>query len=188
MKNKSKKGDTSQSVASSHIEPVTQGGHYTMEDSGTKLYIRAIHDLTVIKVDDGIVITKDEGFKKCDFLCEVRSKKCVHLFELKRGKMDDAFLQLERTPQAIQEHSDYKNILDGLDRLDAYIVSPLKQRVPDNLDERQRKLCKKLATYCNAPVGNIMNLLKLVKVDPLCKRLMEKEGRIICSHRYPLEL
>ena len=43
------------------VTPVKQGNRYTMEDSGTKLYIEAVHDLTVIKVDDGIV--RDKSIK-----------------------------------------------------------------------------------------------------------------------------
>lgn len=186
MKSKSKTMKDPQALMPSYIDAVPQGSYHTMEDCGTKLYIRAVHDLTVIKVDDGII--KGSGSKKCDFLCEVRSEKCVHLFELKKGKIDDAFLQLEITPQAIQEHSVYKTLLDGLNRLDAYIVSPSRLRVPNNLDERQRRLCKKLAGYCRQPIDNIMHLLKLVAVDSSCKKLEEVNGRIRCSHRYPLEL
>ena len=101
MKKKSKKVQTVQETNPPYTAKLAPGDRYTMEDSGTKLYIRASHHLRVIEVDDGIIKSRDT--KKCDFLCEVWAEKCVHLFEFKTGKMNDAFLQLEMTPKAIQE-------------------------------------------------------------------------------------
>ena len=157
-----------------------------MEDSSTKLYIKGSHELSVIKVDDGIVM--DKTVKKCDYLCAVDSEKCVHLIELKGTKINDAFLQLESTPEAIRQYSSHQTLLDGLNRLDAYIVSPLRQQVPNNLNEKKRRLCKKLLKFCSVKPDKSMDLLKLVKVDPSCKAFVERDGQIQCSNKYPLEL
>ena len=168
------------------VTPVKQGDRYTMEDSGTKLYIEAVHDLTVIKVDDGIV--RDKSIKKCDYLCSVIDEKCVRLFELKTGKIDDAYVQLATTPEAIQEHSSYQTLLNDLDRLDAYIVSPLRVQIPNNANEKKRRLCGKLARYCKCRPGNMMDLLKLVQVVPSCNGFVDRDGQITCSNKFPLKM
>ena len=186
MKKKSKKMQTVQETNPPYTAKLAPGDRYTMEDSGTKLYIRASHHLRVIEVDDGIIKSRDT--KKCDFLCEVWAEKCVHLFEFKTGKMNDAFLQLEMTPKAIQEHSEYKNILDDLNRLDAYIVSPLRLQIPKNINEKQRRLCGTLARYCNHKLDDIMDLLRLVRVVSTCKKTQEDAGTILCSNSCPLKL
>lgn len=168
------------------VTPVKQGDRYTMEDSGTKLCIEAVHDLTVIKVDDGIV--KDKSIKKCDYLCSVVDEKCVHLFELKTGKIDDAYEQLAATPEAIQQQPSYQTLLHNLDRLDAYIVSPLRMQIPKNANEKKRRLCEKLVRYCKCRPSRMMDLLKLVQVVPSCKGVVDRDGQITCSNKFPLKM
>ena len=186
MKKKSKQVKTAQTTNPPYMITLQQGERYTMEDSSTKLYIKGSHELSVIKVDDGIVM--DKTVKKCDYLCAVDSEKCVHLIELKGTKINDAFLQLESTPEAIRQYSSHQTLLDGLNRLDAYIVSPLRQQVPNNFNEKKRRLCKELLKFCSVKPDKSMDLLKLVKVDPSCKAFVERDGQIQCSNKYPLEL
>lgn len=72
--------------------------------------------------------------------------------------------------------------------MEAYIVSPQRQRIPDNIDEAKNRLCRKLANYCREKPTNIFDLVKLVKVRDKIKTLVEKDGVIWCSNVCPLEL
>lgn len=78
--------------------------------------------------------------------------------------------------------------LQGLSRLDAYVVSPQRQKIPDDIDETKRRLCRRLALYCGERPENIFDLLKFVKVCPKVQKLVEKDGVIRCANAHPLEL
>lgn len=187
---KRKKKNEFQSV-DSYFDTVEAGERRTLSDEKTKLFLRAKQAMQIVKVDQGIV--KDAGIlgenqiRKCDYLCKNDAHKQVHLIELKGEVIKDAFLQLENTPNAIKEKSAYGSLLDGLSRMDAYVVSPQKQRVPADIDETKRRLCRKMASYSKERLENIFELLKLVKVGAKIKVLVEKDGVIWCSNECPLE-
>ena len=168
------------------------GQRHTLSDEKTKLFLRAKQEMQVVKVDKGIV--KDEGIagenqiRKCDYLCKIDRQKWIHLIELKGKVIKDSFLQLENTPKAIEKKSTYGSWLQGLSRLDAYVVSPQRQKIPDDIDETKRRLCRRLALYCGERPENIFDLLKFVKVCPKVQKLVEKDGVIRCSNAHPLEL
>jgi len=176
----------------SYFTVLKAGERCTLSDEKTKLFLRAKQELQVIKVDDGIVQDKgirgENQIRKCDYLCKVGALRWVHLIELKGEVIKDAFLQLENTPKAIKEKSDQGFLLEGLSRMEAYIVSPQRQRIPDNIDEAKNRLCRKLANYCREKPTNIFDLVKLVKVRDKIKTLVEKDGVIWCSNVCPLEL
>ena len=169
----------------SYFDTVEAGERRTLSDEKTKLFLRAKQAMQIVKVDQGIV--KDAGILGENQICKNDAHKQVHLIELKGEVIKDAFLQLENTPNAIKEKSAYGSLLDGLSRMDAYVVSPQKQRVPADIDETKRRLCRKMASYSKERLENIFELLKLVKVGAKIKVLVEKDGVIWCSNECPLE-
>lgn len=178
--------------AERHVAVLKAGQRHTLSDEKTKLFLRAKQEMKVVKVDKGIV--KDEGIagenqlRKCDYLCRIEQRRWIHLIELKGEVVKDAFLQLENTPKAIEEKSAYGSWLKGLSRLDAYVVSPQRQKIPDDIDETKRRLCRRLALYCGERPENIFDLLKFVKVCSKAQKFVEKDGAIRCSNAHPLEL
>ena len=79
-------------------------------------------------------------------------------------------------------------IFEELDCLDAYIVSPGAQRIPDvTKSEPCKKLCKMLAKHSGKRVDNMFKLLNFVKVVQKNAGESNIEGRILCSNDKPLE-
>lgn len=95
---------------------------------------------------------------------------------------------MQNTPKIIKEKSNQGALLDGLLRMEAYIVTPHRQKIPDNIDIAKVRLCRLLDSYGTEKVENIFDLLKFVKVHTKLSKSEEKDGVIHCSAEYPLQL
>ena len=165
---------------------LSSGKRTTLHDEQTKLYILAENDLYWVEVDRGIIQNIASGIKKCDFLCYVETERVSHLIELKGEYTQAAPKQISETIKNIKNDSCISFLVQDVQLLDAYIVSPGRQEVPRGVDEIKRKITRELAKHCTKPVTNIDSLLKFVKVVPKQKKLVEKNGHIICSNDAPI--
>lgn len=185
------KKNKEQIVQSGRVD-LKAGYRCTLKDEKTKLVIQARQKMRVFKVDDGIV--KDAGIpgknqvRKCDYLCKMDDLKRGHLIELKGQVIKETSHQLQNTPKIIKEKSNQGALLDGLLRMEAYIVTPHRQKIPDNIDIAKVRLCRLLDSYGTEKVENIFDLLKFVKVHTKLSKSEEKDGVIHCSAEYPLQL
>lgn len=174
---------------SEYIKYSSPGERITLEDSGTKLFIKAKCNMRCLQVDHGIL--PDLGYKvnKCDFLCENLDDRQIHLIEMKHELLDDSYKQLAGTPEAVKMYTEYGDIFERVARLDAYIVSPGAQKITNaNNSTDCTNLCKILASYCKTRPDNIYDLLKYVKVVKKNAGTPDDKQRILCSNDNPLVL
>lgn len=171
-----------------YIQYRSSGERFTLEDSGTKLFVKAKCKMRSVRVDGGILPNMGHEGHKCDFLCENLEERQVHLIEMKHVLLDEVYNRLNGTPEAIKQYTKYGGIFEGLDRLDAYIVSPGAQKIPDaNRNRECTELCRMLAKYSRKRVDDISKLLNYVKVVQKNAGQSSIEGRILCSNDRPLE-
>lgn len=162
------------------------GSRATLQDEQTKLFIIAENALYVVDVDRGIVKNISDGIKKCDFLCYLDGQRITHLIELKGAYTQEAPKQISETLKHIRNDPDISFLVQSVQLIDAYIVSPGRQEIPRGVDEIKRKITRELAKHCTRTVDNIDSLLKFVKVVPKQKKLVDKNGHIICSNDAPI--
>lgn len=162
------------------------GERATLSDAQTKLYILVESEMYYVDVDHGIIKNSKQNIKKCDFLCYDALNKNCHLIELKGAVIKEAQKQISATLGHIKANGDISFLLEGLQFLDAYIVSPGRQEVPKGVDDVKRRITRELAKFCSVRLKNIDILLKFVRVVPKSKSLSERDGHIICSNAAPL--
>lgn len=162
------------------------GSRVTLTDEQTKLFIMAEHSLYCVDVDRGIIKNVSDGIKKCDFLCYIDADRITHLIELKGAYTQEAPKQISATLKNIKDNPDISFLVQNVQLIDAYIVSPGRQEIPRGVDDIKRKITRELAKHCTKRVGNIDSLLKFVKVVPKQKKLVDKNGHIICSNDAPI--
>lgn len=170
------------------FHPLAAGEKITLSDAQTKLYILVENEMYCVDVDRGIIQNIKQEIKKCDFLCYDEANKKCHLIELKGAIIKKAHKQILATLINIKAISKLSFLLEDLQYLDAYIVSPGRQEVPKGVDDVKRNITRELAKFCSARPKNIDDLLKFVKVVPKSNMLINKNGHIICSCTAPLHL
>lgn len=163
------------------------GEKATLSDAQTTLVVQAESEMLVAAVDHGIIKGMGAGERKCDYLTFGTDKANTHLIELKGKVIDAAFDQLMRTVENLGK-SAYPETMRNRDRLDAYIVSPGSQSIPQGINKKERKLASLLARNSRLQVQNELELIQYVKVVPKQKSLVKKNRKIICSGTAPLRL
>lgn len=171
----------------SYFKSLNIGDRHTIEDNKTKLYLQADNKIYIIKVDNGIIKNYQEGIRKCDYLSY--SDSDTNFIELKGSEIKEAYEQIEKTILHLQEDKDYSFLIQNTN-VAAFIVSPLRQNCPKNIESKERYLCKKLANLCKNKPQNINSLVKYVTVKP---RLRESEQvfctqKLVCSGKVPLHI
>lgn len=170
-----------------YFELVKNGERKTLSDAQTKLYLKAKQELYVVTVDRGIVKDVQPGIRKCDFLIYCEGQKTTHLIELKGAVVDEALKQLKETVQRIEMLEEEKFLITNQDYVDSYIVSPMRNKIPQGISCKERELAKTLARRCRKKPSNMMNLIQYVKVTSDQKKISNQNRHIICSHKAPLE-
>lgn len=110
------------------------------------------------------------------------------MIELKGSVIDEAYKQLNATIKNISADKNILYLINGRDRLDAYIVSPNTQRIPKGGNSHERELAKNLASRSKIKPKDITELIHYVKVVPKQVKLVNEGQRIICSGQAPVEL
>jgi hypothetical protein len=160
---------------------------FTLADDRTKLYIKAGNEFYLIKVDDGIIQNIEENIKKCDYMIYDECNLESHMIELKGTNIDAAFTQIEETVIRLSKMDDYSDMVNTVNTLDAFIVSPNGHKFPRGVETKERKLTQVLGRKCKSKPKNILQLLKYVKVVPRAK-LSVKDREIICSGDSPMSI
>ncbi|MEI0581074.1 hypothetical protein [Brachyspira pilosicoli] len=155
----------------------------TLSDSQTKLYIKAENDIFIIKVDNGIF---DDNIKKCDYLA-YREKEVSHFIELKGVKIDKAYIQIIETIKNISDNNKLKHLIDTK-KVKAYIVSKEKNKIPQGIENKSRKLARLLFAKSKIKPQNMFELIKYVLVVSDKDKRQSNGNRIICSSKKPLIL
>ena len=155
----------------------------TLSDSQTKLYIKAENDIFIIKVDNGIF---DDNIKKCDYLA-YREKEVSHFIELKGVKIDKAYIQIIETIKNISDNNKLKHLIDTK-KVKAYIVSKEKNKIPQGIENKSRKLARLLFAKSKIKPQNMFELIKYVLVVSDNDKRQSNGNRIICSSKKPLIL
>jgi len=160
---------------------------FTLKDEQTSLYLHVKTDKLEVRVDKGI--TKDivSDTKRCDFLLYDKAEKTTHLIELKGEKIDRAYKQLAETIRIISDLPNDKHLLEKLDILEAYIVSP-HPKLPKDLESKERILSRALSKRCNKKLMDLLDLIHYVQVVPKANGVTKSGRRIIISGKYPLSL
>lgn len=155
----------------------------TLSDSQTKLYIKAENDIFIIKVDNGIF---NDNVKKCDYLA-YREKEVSNFIELKGVKIDKAYIQIIETIKNISYNNKLKHLIDTK-KVKAYIVSKEKNKIPQGIENKSRKLAKILFTNSKIKPQNMFELINYVLVVSDNDKRQSNGNRIICSSKKPLIL
>lgn len=155
----------------------------TLSDSQTKLYIKAENDIVIIKVDNGIF---NDNIKKCDYLA-YREKEVSHFIELKGVKIDKAYIQIIETIKNISDNNKLKHLIDTK-KVKAYIVSKEKNKIPQGIENKSRKLARLLFAKSKIKPQNMFELIKYVLVVSDKDKRQSNGNRIICSSKKPLIL
>lgn len=155
----------------------------TLSDSQTKLYIKAENDIFIIKVDNGIF---NDNIKKCDYLA-YREKEVSNFIELKGVKIDKAYIQIIETIKNISDNNKLKHLIDTK-KVKAYIVSKEKNKIPQGIENKSRKLARILFAKSKIKPQNMFELIKYVLVVSDKDKRQSNGNRIICSSKKPLIL
>lgn len=155
-----------------------------LQDDKTILHIKALNDLDIIKVDDGIIEQTRNNIRKCDYL--TYSQTHTHLIELKGTWIDEAFKQLSATIDNLNQDEFYEYLIKN-DNVYAIIVSPAPKKTP-NADSKTNKLAKQLAKLNKDKEKNVLNYIKYAKLIPKLKNAIVKDKEIHYSGRAPVEL
>lgn len=155
----------------------------TLSDSQTKLYIKAENDIFIIKVDNGIF---NDNIKKCDYLA-YREKEVSNFIELKGVKIDKAYIQIIETIKNISDNNKLKHLIDTK-KVKTYIVSKEKNKIPQGIENKSRKLAKILFTNSKIKPQNMFELINYVLVVSDNDKRQSNGNRIICSSKKPLIL
>lgn len=173
-----------------HSELLLQGEKRTLLDEksevNAKIYIKAKDNIRIVYVDRGL-INQEKKTKKCDFMVLGMNTNKTHMIELKGANVNAAFEQISRTIDCMFEDSELKDCVILREILDAYIVSPERQKIPNIPSFEERELVKKLARGTKNKPKNIFALLHFVKVLKNQRRVVESGRQIIISGQAPIE-
>jgi hypothetical protein len=171
-----------------YFKEVNPSGRETLQDDKTKLHIRAKNELYLVAVDKGIVKNTSPNIKKCDFLIYDKCNNVSYLIELKGAVIKEAFKQLEASLLNIASISECKFLINSVNLLCAYIVSPKRMDFPRGLGDDEKHIAEALARKCKVKVKNILELIKYIVVVPKTHAFSERDRHIICSSDHPLEI
>ena len=189
-----KQSQNNQNLLDNIIKIIRKDNLYTFEDeksdADSRLYIKAINEQSVIKVDRGIVPINSES-KKCDYLSV--SNYYSNFIELKgKNHIDEAAKQISLTIDFLEREKAYSYLINKKKQLRAYIVSVFQQHIPDLNNIHIKLLSKKLFSKSNDKPKNMFDLLKYVKVVDKISRPNQKlkinNRQIMISNKFPLEL
>ena len=144
--------------------------------------------MLLVTVDHGIVRSVEPNIRKSDFLTYGLEKSYTHLIELKGKNIKEAYDQLQKTIENIVSQSDYPELVQNRDRIDAYIVSPGQQSIPRGNNDEEKQLVRLLARRSRERVSNMYDLVRYVRVVPKLKKSVVKGRKILCSGETPLML
>lgn len=172
-----------------YFKEMSKGSTETLADAQTKLVIKAEGQrMLLVTVDHGVVRNVEPDIRKCDFLTYGLEKPYTHLIELKGKTIKKAYDQLCKTIENIVSQSDYPELVQNRDRIDAYIVSPGQQSIPRGNNDKEKQLAELLAKRSRKRVSNIFDLVHYVRVVPKLNKQVEKGRKISCSGKVPLLL
>lgn len=152
--------------------------------------IRAAGDDIIITEPDGGIIPAIEGQKKCDFMLR-SSKYCQTMFvELKGANISiesdyNPFDQIIMTIDFFKSHDRYNAWVNAASEKHAFIVSPGRQKLPRGVERKERALWQKLVRpRQKSQINDLVHYVKVTKSD----KYSDKNGQIICSPKYPVEM
>lgn len=166
-----------------NYEQLKKDDRKTLSDAQTKLYIKAENDIFIIKVDNGIF---NDNVKKCDYLA-YREKEVSNFIELKGVKIDKAYIQIIETIKNVSDNNKLKHLIDTK-KVKAYIVSKEKNKIPQGIENKSRKLAKILFAKSKIKPQNMFELINYVLVVADNDKRQSNGNRIICSSKKPLIL
>lgn len=164
------------------------GGKLTLAESKTKLYILAENILEIVKVDEGIIRDGKISSRKCDYLVFDRANRQTHLVELKGQETIQAAKQLQQTLIYLENRKDCEFFVENCQVVDAYVVSPGRQKIPKGKDSKERELARKLASKSKRKFKDILRLIAHVKVVDKKEEISydAKSRTIISSAKAPV--
>lgn len=172
-----------------YFKEMRRGSTKTLADTQTKLVIKAEgQQMLLVTVDRGVVRNVEPNIMKCDFLTYGLEKPYTHLIELKGKIIKKAYDQLCNTIGNIVSQSDYPELVQNRDRIDAYIVSPGQQTIPRGINNKEKQLAELLARRSRKRVSNMYDLVHYVRVVPKWNKPVVKGRQILCSGESPLLL
>ena len=169
---------------------LAKGTKYTLTDKtsevNAKLYIQAKDDLKIIYVDHALL--DDKSKKKCDFMVVGINTNSTHMIELKGKNIEEAFSQISDTIDEFVKDDELKGYVILKEILDAYIVSPDKQKIPNIHSLQEKELAKKLLRGNKQKPKDMFQLIHFVKVIKMQKKVAKNGRQILISGNAPLEL
>ena len=126
--------------------------------------------------------------RTCDYIVLGVNTNKTHLIELKGANIEEAFLQIGKTIEFLLRDSEVSCLVEEKERMDAYIVSPGRQKIPDIHSQAEKDLAKKLVRGSKVKPRDMYELIRFVKVVPSQKKLSEKGRQILSSGKAPVEL
>lgn len=164
---------------------LVKGEKKTLQDDKTKLYLQAENDLYIIKIDNGIIKNTKDGIKKCDYL-SYSSDNHSNFIELKGANIKNAYTQIEHTILNLK-NTEYEKYINNK-YVQAFIVSPVRKKIPKGVDKYERNLSKILAKLSKEKNININSLIKYIIVKPNLPKLRVNDNTIYCSGTAPLTI
>lgn len=158
-----------------------------VSEAKAKMYIKAEDNLRVVDIDHGLM-EEEKTKKKCDYMVLGINSGKTHMVELKGSNIDEAFEQISGTIDYLYAHQESKDYVVSRKILDAYVVSPRRQKIPNISSPEEKELVKKLARGNIKKPKNMFDLLHFVKVVKGQKKVMKSGRQYIISGRAPLEL
>lgn len=174
-------------INNNFIKQLKKDETITLSDSQTKVFIYALDDIDIIKVDKGIL---PDNIQKCDYLAYRKQDKTCFI-ELKGKKIYEAYKQIISSINYIFNDKDLSFLINDVKTLYAYIVSKEKNKIPKGSDSKERELANILYRKSKekSKINNAVNLVKYVRTVPNNdKRESSDENNLICISKNPLKL
>lgn len=158
-------------------------------DAKAQLSIRATNDSVYYVRPDGELIPEIPKQKKADFLIFCTESQQANFIEMKgrninTSQKDSPYAQILGTLDYFSKTEGLKKLVDPAVDKHAFIVSPLKQKVPSGIDKAERTLILRLASGSTRGY-KVREYLHYVRYIPNTK-YSDKNGHIICSSIAPL--
>lgn len=171
------------------FEDMLAGTHCTLSEARTNLPVLVVNSSCMkVKVDNGIMSETGVGRRKCDYLFFRETEKTTKLIELKGSIIDHAYSQLIHTIEGLTHHEQYSEMVTARQKLEAYIVSPNRQRVPRANDRAALHLAKLMAGRSIERLSTTMHLIQYVRVVSKSDNMAQGSNTVYCSGRSPLEI
>lgn len=147
------------------VSILRSGQRATLREEGAFLFIRTQDDVFIIQIDGGVIPNEIQNQLSCDFLIHNSVHKWTRLVELKGVDVEHACDQIRATIIFAEHDEDLKGILDDMDLLKGYIVSP-HFNVPDISNTHRTKVCQKLYDKSKHKLKTLFHHLVFVRCVP----------------------